>query len=289
MGATGGDRRMEGRQSSGADTFDPGARYLFEALYGPPLGSKPLIRGMGQYSARDEVLIATDQLIERQARDLKAAVGPKPRCNYAHGSQLDCHDADCQRWLDSVADWHEKNVGGPHAGLTAWAAICLDRGWVPRPAISIGKWRREIHPVVIGEGPTVNGSWTTFALHIHDSASKSDVHDLVDRLWKETHTRSGRLARPARAVYWRHLSARGRSHQKIADEWLELTGRWAGDPDASPTPAHVEYGAYEEWQGAVRERGRRRRMRNEADGDQELVDGSTVGWALTRLVKLEKA
>ena len=145
------------------------------------------------------------------------------------------------------------------------------------------------HPAVLTEGPSVHGSWTTFALHIHASASKSDVHEVIDRLWKETHTRSGRLARPVRAVYWRHLSARGRSHQKIADEWSELTGTWAGDPDASPTPGGVEYAAYEEWQEAVRGRGRRGRTRSEADGDEELVDASTVGRALEKLATLEKA
>lgn len=289
MGATGGDRRMEGRHFSESISFDPGTRYQHELLYGPAIGSMPTIPGLGQYSARDEILIATDQLIECQARDLMAAVGPKPRCDYAHGSQLDCHDADCQGWLDSVVEWHKENVGGPHASRTAWAAIRLDLGWEPTPSISPERRRRVTDPVVLGEGPIVHGSWMTFAFHIHESASRSDVHELVDRLWKETHTRSGRLARPARAVYWRHLSARGRSHQKIADEWLELTSRWAGDPDASPTPADVKYAAYEEWLGAVRERGRRGRTRSEADGDEELVDASTVGWGLRRLAKLEEA
>jgi len=280
---------MEGRHFSASTAFDPGTRYLFELSYGPAPGSKPLIPGLGQYSARDEILIGTDQLIECQARDLMAAIGPKPRCNYAHGSQLQCRDGDCQRWLDSVAEWHKKNVGGPHARLTAWAAICLDRGWVPRPAISVGMWRRGIHPAVLGEGPTVDGPWTTFALHIHDSASKSDLHELVDRLWKETHTRRGRLDRPVRAVYWRHRSARGLSHQKIADEWWELTRSWAGAPDASPTPGGVDYAAYEEWRDAVQERDRRGRTRSEADGDEDVVEASTVRRALKRLAKLEKA
>jgi len=280
---------MEGRHFSESISFDPGTRYQHELLYGPAVGSLPTIPGPGQYSARDEILIATDQLIECQARDLMVAVGPKPRCSHAHVSQFACHDADCQRWLDSVAEWHEKNIGGPHAGRTAWAAIRLDLGWEPTPSISPERRRRVTDPVVLGEGPTVHGSWTTFALHIHDSASKSDVREFVDRLWKESHTRRGRLARPARAVYWRHLSARGRSQQKIADEWLELTGTWAGDPDASPTPADVEYAAYEEWQESVRERGRRGRTRSEADGDLELVDVSAVGRGLRSLAKLERA
>ena len=280
---------MEGRHFSESISFDPGTRYQHELLYGPAVGSMPTTPGPGQYSARDEILIGTDQLIECQARDLMAAVGPKPRCGVSHVRDFTCPDADCQRWLDSVAEWHTQNVGGPHDGQTVWAALRLDLGWVPTPTISEERRRSVTHPAVLTEGPSVHGSWTTFALHVHESASKSDVHDLVDRLWQETHTRRGRLARPARAVYWRHLSARGRSHQKIADEWWELTRSWAGAPDASPTPGGVDYAAYEEWRDAVQERDRRGRTRSEADGDEDVVEASTVRRALKRLAKLEKA
>ena len=285
MGATGGDRKMTRRQSSASITLGPGLRAVIELVYGPEFGSKPLIRGRGQYSAREEVRAATDQLIQRQARDLKAATGPKPRCGYSHGAQLDCRDPDCQRWLDGVADWHQKQVGGPHADLTVWAAVWMAKGGALGLSTTDGEWRR--NPVVLGEGPTVDGAWTTFGIHIHESASRSDVHGLVDKLWTEAHTRAGRLSQPARAVYWRHLSAKGWSHQRIADEWSDLTGMWAGDPDARPMRAAIEYAAYEEWQGAVDRRGRRKRVRSRADGDQDLIDASTVGWTLTRLAKLE--
>jgi hypothetical protein len=268
--------------------YGPGSRASLEDLYGPASGSKPFIRGKGQYSARDEILIATDQLIHRQARDLKAATGPKPRCNYAHADQLDCRNSECQRWLDRVVAWHEKNVGGPHARLTASAAIWLDRGYGLEPVSSrTGAWRRQFNPVVLGEGPTIDGPWTTFALHVHEDASSSDVHALVDRLWKEAHTRAGRLARPARAVYWRRLSAGGLSHEKIADSWLELTCRWAGDPGAAPGETAVERDAYREWQGAIGERGRRKRARTALDGDGESVGGAAVGWTFAKLAEFE--
>lgn len=108
---------------------------------------------------------------------------------------------------------------------------------------------------------------------VHATASKADLHDLIDRMWPQverlrqaaasrsetvrpSHARTGRVDRPARATYWRLRQFQGLRLAAIIDEWEGLTRAWAKlGAEGCVDPRRAEYPAWVEWRRSGRTAG----------------------------------
>jgi hypothetical protein len=251
--------------------FDPGMRSSIELLWGPS-PTEPgeirgrTIRGRARYSADEAIRAATSAMLSRFGDDLRAFGRRRRRCGYAHSARVaTCRDADCQDWLDQVVAWHNERFGPRHFDITLAKVFGLSSGGGLSLQVPGESWRDAFDPSVVALDLGVNRDWVTTHIGIHSAATKSDLHDLVDRLWPEIvqmraragivtaaetpgNGRAGRLDRPVRATYWRLRQFQGLTLAKIADEWEGLTRTWSEMPDDAQVDRwRLEYPAWLEW------------------------------------------
>lgn len=285
--------------TSFAPDFDPGLRSSIELLYGPVPARREQIRGntvrgRARYSAEEAIRAATRAVLPRFEDELVAFARSRPRCGYVHGAgSASCQDRSCQAWMDRVVAWHAERFGPRHFDLTLGDVLWLSTGRCLSLEVYDGRWRDVFDPAVVALDPVVNRSWVTAELGIHSSASKADLHDLVDRLWAEveqlrhrtgaveitqgrSNGRAGRLDRPARATYWRIRQFQGLTLARIADEWETLTRSWAelGD-NGGVDRRRLEYPAWVEWAS-----------RENVAGVERFEEASTIQRAVSKLRQL---
>jgi hypothetical protein len=276
------------------DWADPGMRASIELLFGPeptPLGvvRGRTVRGPSKPSADQAIRAATRDLVHRLASELETFATRRPRCEYAMAPYIPtCPDPRCQAWFDDVIAWHAERFGPRHATVSVMAAWALsERRHLPI-SIHDGSKRDPCRPATVALDIVMSGDWTTAQLGIHGTASRADVHELVDRMWPEIERlralsrprsvpvgRLGVVDRPARTSYWRIRRHQGMTLAAIASEWEELTREWAANR-AKPVPIHqLEYPAYREW--------RRRRANASVE---PIAEVGTIGRAIAKLNRL---
>jgi hypothetical protein len=279
--------------------FDPGLRSSIELLYGPEAAQLgeirgKTVRGRARYSPDEAIRAATRAILARQADDLTAFARRRPACGYVHGATLaECRDPVCQAWLDEIAAWHTERFGPRHLDLTLGDVLWLSTGRHLSLNVSDGRWRDSFDPAVVALDLGVNRTWVTMQVGIHTSATKADLHDLVDRLWSEvdelrvrarlvgpavvrSNGRVGRLDRPDRATYWRLRQFDGLTVAAIADEWETLTSEWTeAGPDDRVDRRRLEYPAWLEW-----------RHRGRSAGVERFEDIGSVQRAIAKLRQL---
>jgi hypothetical protein len=274
------------------DWADPGMRGLIELLYGPepaPRGSAQgrTVRGPSKPSVDDALRVATRDLVHRLGDELKAfAVRRPPRCGYAMAPYIPtCPDPRCQAWFDEVIAWHAERFGPRHATVSVMAAWALADGRRLDLRISDDPAPDPARPATIAFDIEQDSDWTTALVGVHITASRADLHELVDRMWPEIERvrasasrgpvrlgRTGVLDRPARTNYWRLRRSQGWTLAEIASEWEARTRAWSLDRQAEVPIGDISYPAYREW--------RRRGVKAQAESFAEL---STVGRAITKL------
>jgi hypothetical protein len=251
--------------------FDPGMRSSIELLWGlsptdPDQIRGRTVRGRSRYSTDEAIRAATSAMLPRSGDDLRTFARSRPRCGYAHSAGVaSCRDADCQSWLNEVVAWHAERFGPRHFDITVATVFALSVGQPLSLQVSDGSWRDAFDPSVVALDLGVKRQWVMADIGIHASATKSDLHDLVDRLWPEivelraraglsafsespSNGRAGRLDRPVRATYWRLRQFHGLTVAAIADEWELLTRRWSEmDADGQVDLRRLEYPAWLEW------------------------------------------
>jgi hypothetical protein len=172
--------------------------------------------------------------------------------------------------MDEVVAWHTDRFGARHFDLSLGAVLWMSTGRELSLDVSDGRWRDAFEPATIALDVGVNRAWVTAQIGVHATASKADLHDLIDRMWPQverlreaaqsrsrtvrpSHARTGRVDRPARATYWRLRQFQGLSLAAILEEWAGLTRAWAklGDEELVDR-RRAEYPAWVEW----RRRGR---------------------------------
>jgi hypothetical protein len=203
---------------------------------------------------------ATRDLVHRLANELEPLARRRPpRCNYAMAPYIPrCPDPRCQAWFDEVIAWHTERFGPRHATVSVMAAWTLsERRNLPLEVRHRG--RHPMRPVTLAMDIEPAKDWITAELAVHNSASRADLHELVDRLWPEIERlrqlskveprprRLGALDRPARTTLWRFRRHEGATLAAIADEWENLTREWAAHPKGSVPPGRLEYPAHREW------------------------------------------
>lgn len=280
-------------------TFDPGLRSMIELLYGrEPTRQGEVrgatVRGRARYSPHEAVRDATRELLPRLTTDLRSFARRRPACGYAHDARTQtCRDAVCQAWVEEVVAWHSERFGPRHFDVTLGAVLWMSTGRELSLDVSDGSWRDDFNPASVALDVIRKNEWVTAQLGIHRAASKSDVHDLIDRVWPHVESlraasqsglatsgrsngRAGRLDRPARATYWRLRRFQGLSHPAILEEWEELTRTWAALAENERVdPRRAEYPAWLEW--------RRRGVLAEAERLEEV---GTVQRGLAKLRRL---
>lgn len=264
-------------------------------IYGPESAPPGTVRGRTvrgpSKASMDETLRATIRdLVHRHADALSAfAERRPPRCGYAMAPWIPtCPEPRCQMWFDEIVAWHASRFGARYAPLSVMAAWTLaDRHKLdlrivddptPDPA----------RPATIALDIEQNGDWATAMVGVHSAASRSDVHDLVDRMWPEIERvraltrkrpvkpgRTGVLDRPARTAFWRIRRYRGRTLADIASEWEALTRAWLVEPEREVPIGDLAYPAFREW--------RRRAAKAEIESFAEL---GTIGRAITKLTRI---
>jgi hypothetical protein len=254
----------------GTRDFDPGLRSTIELLYGPDsasLGSirGRTVRGRAPYSADEAIRAATRDLVARLADDLDSIGRDRPECNRVHSpSSPTCPNLTCKEWIDKVVSWHVERFGPRHVDVTFGAALWVTSGHRLNLGISDQSWRDLFEPTTVALDVGLNRAWITAQLGVHATATKADLHVLVDRLWPEIervreasrskaspHSRLGRFDRPARASYWRLRQFQGLSLTAILEEWARLTKEWAESPRAAVARTRVDYPAWTEWRRAA--------------------------------------
>ena len=177
----------------------------------------------------------------------------------------------------------------PHARQGLWLSISGSLSL----RVPDGRWRDALDPAVVALDVGVNRAWVTAQLGIHTTATKADLHDLVDRMWPEvkqlrrsagvaelaesrSNGRSGRLDRPARAMYWRLRQFHGLTLGAIADEWETLTQSWSEvGSDGRIDRRRLEYPAWLEW-----------RSRGHTAGIERFEEVGTIQRAIAKLRRL---
>lgn len=279
--------------------FDPGLRSSIELLYGSE-PSRPgelrgeTVRGRTRYSPEDAIRAATSQLLPRLSNELCAFARRRPACGYAHAATSPtCRDAGCQGWMDEIVAWHSDRFGARHFDLTLGAVLWISTGRELSLEVSNGRWRDTFAPSTVALDIAVNRAWVTAQIGVHATASKADLHDLIDRMWPQverlreaarsrsetvrpSHARTGRVDRPARATYWRLRQFQGLSLVAILEEWEGLTRVWAKlGGEGRVNRRQAEYPAWVEW----RHRGRTARV-------ERFEEVGTIQRAIAKLRKL---
>jgi hypothetical protein len=251
--------------------FDPGMRSSIELLWGPS-PTEPgeirgrTVRGRARYSTDEAIRAATSAMLPRFGDDFRAFARRRPRCEYAHSARVaSCLDADCQSWLDEVVAWHAERFGSRHFDISLGNVFAFPSGRLPSLHVSDGNWRDAFDPSVVALDLGVNQDWVTTQIGVHSEATKSDLHDLVDRLWPEivelrakagmrklgeasSNGRAGRLDRPVRVTFWRLRQFQGLTLTAIAEEWEALTRAWCDmGSDGEVDRCRLEYPAWLEW------------------------------------------
>jgi hypothetical protein len=276
------------------DWADPGMRASIELLFGPeptPIGvvRGRTVRGPSKPTADQAIRSATRDLVHRLASELETFATRRPRCEYIMAPYIPtCPDPRCQDWFDEVIAWHAECFGPRHATVSVMAAWALsERRHLPI-SIDDGPENDPFRPATVALDILMSGEWTTAQLGVHGTASRADLHELVDRMWPEVERlralsrprsvpvgRLGVVDRPARTSYWRICRHQGMTLAAIASEWEDLTRDWAANR-AKLVPIHqLEYPAYREW---------RRRGANASV--EAIVEVGTIGRAIAKLNRL---
>jgi hypothetical protein len=175
-----------------------------------------------------------------------------------------CPDPGCQAWIDEIVAWHTARFGPRFSYVTYNAVGWMSRGRSLSRGVHDERSRDVLDPTTIAFDVLVDRQWVTTNVGIHATATKADLHDLVDRLWPEveglrrrsgqsteeqprSNGRGGRLDRPARATYWRLRQFQGLSFREILEEWVDLTLGWSQLGEGQVDRDRLEYPAWIEW------------------------------------------
>lgn len=253
--------------------FNPGLRASIELLYGPE-PAKPgeirgtTVRGKARYSQQAALETAIRDVLPRLDEELRALARRRPGCGYVHGPTArapHCPDEACQAWIDEIVAWHTDRFG-PRFACVTYNAV----GWMSTGrSLSLGVHnegsRDVLDPATLALDVVVDRDWVTTNVGIRATASKADLHELVDRLWPEverlrllsgqtssdrarSNGRDGRLDRPARATFWRLRQFQGLSLQAILEEWAAMTEQWVRlGGEGRVDHDRLEYPAWIEW------------------------------------------
>jgi hypothetical protein len=276
------------------DWADPDMRASIELLFGPeptPVGvvRGRTVRGPSKPSADQAIRAATRDLVHRLASELETFATRRPRCEYVMAPYIPtCPDPRCQAWFDEVIAWHAERFGARHATVSVMAAWALSEGRGLPISIDDGPESDPFRPGTVALDIVMSGDWTTAQLGVHGTASRADLHALVDRMRPEIERlralsrprsvpagRLGVVDRPARTSYWRIRRHQGMTLVAIASEWEDMTHDWAANR-AKPVPIHqLEYPAHREW---------RRRGANASV--EAIAEVGTIGRAIAKLNRL---
>jgi hypothetical protein len=264
-------------------------------IYGPEPAPPGTVRGRTvrgpSKASMDETLRATTRdLVHRHADELKAFGERRPaKCGYAMAPWIpNCPEPRCQAWFDEIVAWHAARFGPRYAAVSVMAAWALaDRRRLDL-RIADDSAPDPARPATIALDIEQNRDWATAMVGIHSTASRSDLHDLVDRMWPEIERvrtlaqtrpirpgRTGVLDRPARTAFWRLRRHEGRTLLDIATEWEALTRTWMIEPERDVPIGDLSYPAFREW--------RRRGAKAEIELFAEL---GTIGRAIAKLTRI---
>lgn len=245
------------------------------------------VRGPSKPSTDEALRVTTRDLVHRLGDDLKPfAARRPPRCGYAMAPYIpSCPDPRCQTWFDEVIGWHAERFGPRHATVSVMAAWALADGHRLDQRIADDPAPDPARPATIALDIEQGRDWTTALVGVHVTASKADLHELVDLMWPEIERvrastsrgssrlgRTGVLDRPARTNYWRLRRYQGRTLAEIASEWEDKTRDWTLDRRVEVPIGDLCYPAYREW--------RRRGAKAEIESFAEV---STIGRAIAKL------